>query len=124
MKWGVRRANPGVPSPVSVSSVPGRRVKTAGGTGQGPSADAVRTAITRQTAKKSTTDALSTKDLQDLVTRMNLERQYNTLRPRSPADQARRFVAQTMLGIGKEQAGRIARDQASSQIGELLKKTK
>ena len=77
MKWGVRKSRETVP--VSTKTAPGRKVKTSGGQNHSPSEDAIKAAKIRQQAKKSTTDSLSNKDLQDLVTRMNLEQQYSNL---------------------------------------------
>lgn len=80
MKWGVRRNR--TPTGVTTVTRAGRRVKTSGGTGQDASEDAIRVARSRQIAKKSTTDALSTKELRDLVDRMNLEQNYARLTAR------------------------------------------
>ena len=55
---------------------------------------------------------------------MQLEQQFNTLRPKSPVEHGRKFVTQTILQIGKEQTTRIARDEASERVGKLLKKDK
>jgi hypothetical protein len=91
MKWGVRkdgstssttvreskRKKPA--TDITVSQKPGRFVQTKGGKRQIATEDAVRNAAQRQLAKKSTTDSLSTKQLQDVVTRMNLEQQYAQL---------------------------------------------
>jgi hypothetical protein len=115
MRWGVTKNSP---SAVSVSATPGRKVKTAGGTGQQASSDAVNAAVSRQKAKKSTTDALSNKELQDLVNRMNLEQQYDRLRKKSVGEQALKFISSTLLGIGKDQASKYARDQ----VAEALRK--
>lgn len=82
MHWGVRRergSSPSGPSPVATTIKPGHRVKTSGGTGHTPSEDAVRAAVAKQKAKKSSADSLSNKELQDLVNRMNLNQQYSRL---------------------------------------------
>ena len=96
MKWGVRRSRSALakarkarkggsrndgPEDVKVSTTPGERVKAKGGSRQAPSEDAVRTAAKKQKARASTTDSLSTKELKEIVERMNLERQYNKLNP-------------------------------------------
>ena len=77
MKWGIRRER----NPVEVSTTvrPGQKVRAKGGENQSASEDAIRSARLRQTARKSSTDALSTKELQELVNRMNLERQYSQI---------------------------------------------
>lgn len=91
MKWGVRKdgstsgsstttsrlRRPA--SDVTVAQKPGQFVRTSGGRKQTAADDAVRVAAARQLAKKSTTDALTTKQLQEAVTRMNLEQQYSQL---------------------------------------------
>lgn len=83
MRWGVIRDRAAQlrtgQTDVKITKRPGKRVETSGGHNRTPSDDAVKTAISKQIAKKSSLDALSTKDLQDLVTRMNLEQQYANL---------------------------------------------
>lgn len=96
MKWGVRK-NQAVASirshsdrikgelasrsssEVTVRTAPGRGVRTVGGVKRMAHPDAVRARTSHQIAKKSTVDALSTKDLQELITRMNLEKQFRDL---------------------------------------------
>lgn len=120
MKWGRHKAQSG-PTAVSVSREPGKKVKARGGTGLSPHEDAVNAAVTKQKAKSSTTDSLSNKELQDLVTRMNLEQQYSRLSTvdRKPVE---KFIADTLVNIGKQQLTKIANDQASAQVNNLLKK--
>lgn len=108
MKWGVRRSEHGGASSGSVSSravakvnatktaikkdiaertstettvraKPGQLVRVVGGVKNTPHVDAVNARVSEQIAKKSTLDALSNKDLQHLVNRMNLEAQYRNL---------------------------------------------
>lgn len=100
MKWGRRKG----PQAVSVKATPGRRVRTKGGKRQEASEDAVRVAIGRQIARKSTTDALSNKQLQDLVTRMNLENQYNKLSGQSQRIAAGKQIVDLILGAAKDVA--------------------
>lgn len=75
MKWGVRRKSN------SSSVVTDRRGNPIRKTDSKLANDAVRARVNQAVAKKSGTDVLSTKDLQDLVTRLNLERQYDQLNP-------------------------------------------
>jgi hypothetical protein len=77
MRWGRRKER--TAQAVDVKATPGRRVKTTGGKYQGPSEDAIKVAVYRQVAKKSTVDSLDNKQLQELVQRMNLEQQYSNL---------------------------------------------
>lgn len=78
MKWGVRK-RPRTPVGVTISQQPGKRVRAKGGENQPASEDAKQVAEYRQKAKRSTTDSLSTKELQTLVNRMNLEQQYSRM---------------------------------------------
>jgi len=118
MRWGVRKSEPSGPSAVEVGTPAGRRVQTRGGERHTASDDAVRAAVSARKARKSTVDSLSNKELQDLVQRLNLEQQLERLRPKRPSEQVLKFLSETLLGIGKDQASKYARDN----IGELLKK--
>lgn len=105
MKWGVRRKDPSASTAtdVEVKKVPGKKVQTSGGKNQPVSDDAVKTAISRQKAKSSSTDSLSTKELQELVNRMNLEQQYDRLStPQKAAGQ--KFVEDMLKRQGKNLA--------------------
>jgi hypothetical protein len=83
MHWGFRKTEkaPAVPDGETrvIQKKPGTKVTSEGGRGVPAHDDAIRSAHAKQVAKTSTTDALSTKELQDLVTRLNLERQYAQL---------------------------------------------
>jgi hypothetical protein len=72
MKWGVRR---NTSSRVSIgrNRLTGN-IKTRGGLNRKPSEDAKRAAISKQIAKKSGYKALSNKQLEDYIRRMDLER--------------------------------------------------
>lgn len=125
MKWGIRRKNPSKPhSPgntlkktpaanrpgfknpntntVNVQSKPGQRVKTTGGRGFNSSKDARSAAVKKQIAKGSSTDALSTKDLQEIVQRMNLEKQYNSLKP-SEKSRARKMLETAAKAVAQQE---------------------
>jgi 2'-5' RNA ligase len=105
MKWGVhRREGSSSSSPVEVRThaKPGRLLKAKGGQHQPAHEDALRVAVSRQKARKSSTDALSNKELQDLVSRMNLERQYKqllTTDPRAASDVSK--LLNRALKVGK-----------------------
>lgn len=80
MHWGVRKADPIPAGEVRVTQKkPGTRVTAAGGHSVPAHPDAIRAATAKQKAKSSSTDSLSNKELQDLVTRLNLEQQYSRL---------------------------------------------
>lgn len=123
MRWGVRkdrgdrdatfrkRAKEKNPVDVSVSQQPGKYVKGKGGQNQPASEDAITAATYRQRAKASTPDSLSNKELQTLVTRMNLEQQYNNLS--SQSDRRSRGAKIANQIVGKENP---FRDTALSNI--------
>lgn len=104
MHWGVSRSKTADRSPtaVEVHARPGKAIRTTGGKHHGPNEDAVNAAVTRQKARKSTTDSLSTKELQTLVNRMNLEQQYNRLNAGDArgGQQVQKFLKKA-LGLGK-----------------------
>lgn len=88
----------------------------------GPSSDAVRVKQHKATVKKGSTDALTTKELQELVTRMNLEQQYARLKPPSKKSAATKLVGDILLNVGKQQATKLVQDQLSKQIEKALEK--
>lgn len=102
MRWGVRRS---LSQPSS-----------------GASDDATRASQLQRKARTGGTKALTNRDLQDLVTRLNLEQQYDRLRPRRPSEKVAKFVAETLLSVGKEQASKYARDIVATQVGNVVKK--
>lgn len=112
MKWGVRKSEPRVAVPTSTSHKPGDFVRAKGGQNQPASEDAVRVAGVRQKAKASTTDALSNKELQDLVTRMNLEQQYSSLMQKSDRRSKGAKFVNKILGNA------AARDVAMNKIAK------
>jgi 2'-5' RNA ligase len=80
MKWGVHRNTmDNGATAVDVHAKAGNLLKTKGGQKHPAHEDAVKVAISKQKARKSTVDSLSNKELQDLVSRMNLEQQYSRL---------------------------------------------
>lgn len=123
MKWGKRKSRPTGPVEVSTKITPGKRVKTEGGQGLSPHDDAIRVAVSKQKAKKSSTDSLSTKELQEMVNRMNLEKQYSTLQAQSNNGlPGQKFARELITGVGKQQAQRVANDYATVQVASILNK--
>lgn len=96
----------------------GRR--KASGSNSGHSEDAKRAADYKARAKKGGPNALSTKELQDLVTRMNLEKQYSTLGPPTKGAATKKFIADILLQVGKQQATKLVADQLAKQIAKKL----
>lgn len=105
MKWGVRRSDG---SGSSGSSKPA------------PHEDAVKAKVFKDKVKKGSTDALSNDELQALVQRMNLEKQYKSLQPPTGAQRAKKFVADTLVNAGKQQATKAVSDQMSKRITRML----
>lgn len=95
-------------STIKVKHAPGKGLQgTEGGHKTPVHQDAVKVAAAKQLAKASTLDSLSNKDIQAVVTRMNLEKQYRTLNP--PAPSLKRYV-KGLLG-----------DVANTEVRELTK---
>jgi hypothetical protein len=79
MKWGSRRAAK-----------------------ESPSGDATRSMQLRTRAKTSKVKALSNKELQEAINRMNLEQQFKRLATNEKPP-VQRFIASTLLEIGKRE---------------------
>lgn len=82
MKWGQRKSRgstvsaPTGPEPVQIKQNRKGNLETAGGRGHNPSPDALNAVALRQKAHASGTHSLSNNELQTLVSRMNLESNY------------------------------------------------
>ena len=129
MKWGVRkkRSAPSGPAAVELDARPGQRVTAKGGGGHNAHEDAIRAVKAGQTAKKSSTDALSNQELQALVTRMNLEQQYAKLaaqqRPRARgAALAKELIVRGVRPQTKALAGGLANDATQMARQQAMKK--
>lgn len=120
MKWGVRKARSTGPVEVTSTAKPGKPIKTKGGANHPASPDALKTARTRQVAKASSTDALSTKELQDLVQRMNLEQQYVRLSANRQKTLGQKFIGH-LLGIATSEVNQASKGQAGPLVGLALK---
>jgi hypothetical protein len=85
MHWGVRRSREEIASGTTrvTQKKPGGKLVTQGGKGVPAHQDAIAAAQTKQVAKNSGTHALSNKELQQAVTRMNLENQYAKLQKKN-----------------------------------------
>jgi len=126
-KWGVRRKDPSgsAPTSVDVQTKPGKGVaKTTGGTNHPVHEDAKKAAVSKQVAKKSSTDALSNQELQQLVSRMNLEQQYTRLKAGDPrADRVSKFLSKLLGAEGDKNVKMNGADEAAATaIKEALNK--
>ena len=125
MKWGVRKSDRAPSTSQQEVTItqkkPGTFAKSKGGKGLPISEDAKAALETRQKARASTTDALSNKELQQLVTRMNLEQQYNNLAFQSDRrSKGARFV-QGLLGVKRYGKKRPFSDFSEEQ-GDMVRK--
>lgn len=84
------------------------------------SEDAQNATAAKLKVRKSGTKALSNKELQALVTRMNLEQQFNRLNSPSKGTQAAKFVADILLTVGKQEATKFVAGHAARQVAKLL----
>jgi hypothetical protein len=132
MKWGVRKDGTTTSTSTKTSKLrrpatdvvvkqkPGQFVRAKGGKKQVAAEDAVRIAATRQFAKRSTTDSLSTKQLQDAVNRMNLEQQYSKLSKKSDRrTRGQRFVRSLLGSKGDNSTASVVTGVASS-VGKAM----
>jgi hypothetical protein len=133
MKWGVRtrparelsigrnRPAPTAVTAVATSQVPhGTRrktkIKTEGGENHPAHEDAIKVARAQTKLKKSGPAALSNKELQDLQTRMNLERNVTQMVSQSTrVGKGRKFV-RDLTGINKEVNDTVNTGYQTSQI--------
>lgn len=86
----------------------------------GPSEDHARATEAKTKAKAGGVKALSNKELQDAINRMNLEQQYNRLNPKA-STKAIKFVADILLGVGKQEAIKFVGGVAAKQIAKATK---
>lgn len=122
MHWGQRKSDSVPVGKVTVDQKkPGAKVVAAGGKGFNAHPDAIKTAAAKQVAKRSTTDALSTQELQALVTRMNLEQQYSKLSS-GQTSAGRKFINDLLLNTAKQQATKVVNDQAGKLVADQLRK--
>lgn len=133
MRWGRRKQRgsrpSGTPTPVTVSTRPGKRVQARGGQNRPASDDARKAAALKQKARASTIDSLSNKEIQDLVARLNLEQQYARLDPPkvNPVKSFVRSILKTELDAamkGKAGPGVSALTRAAGGEGYVGKRRK
>lgn len=124
MKWGVRKSDSArdgaADGTVRVDVTSKGKLKPSGGRGFTPKEEAVKKVATQQVARKSGLHTLTNKELQDAVTRMNLEQQFVRLSPQSRKQKINKFVAETLLGIGKQQVSKVANDVATQQVAKAM----
>lgn len=121
MKWGVKKAK---------DSISESRKSRAAAKKAPASSDHDTATAARKKASQGGLSKLSNKELQDAITRMNLESQYKTLQAKNPTPQ------QAAMNYGKKIALSVAQDMAKTtmknvvannvkdpRVAELIKKT-
>ena len=103
MRWGVRREK----------DSSGRRPPI--------NSEAARAAEIHTQVRKYGTSTVSNKDLQALVTRLNLERQYSNL-DQKQVSSGRKYIASTLKNVGQQQAQSFANQYANKGAAWVLKK--
>jgi len=106
-KWGVRRSSGGVSRSKRGATTP-------------PSGDATRANAAHKVVKKSGSAALSNKDLQDLVTRMNLEQQFSRLNA-GQKSAGSKFATDILANVAKQQITTIASQAITKKVASTLK---
>lgn len=127
MQWGVRnkRPMPTAVAPTATSKVPNgarrkTKIETQGGENHPASEDAIKVAQAKVKLKKSGTAALSNKELQDLQTRLNLERNVKQLVSNTTrVGKGRKFV-KDLTGLNKEINDTIGTGYQSSRLAKQV----
>jgi hypothetical protein len=113
-RWGVRRSAP--TAKVTVTQK-GKKLKSQGGAGHKPSADAVKVQSLRQVRKKSGVHALSNEELQAYSKRLNLEQNVRQLEVKQPG--AKNWIKRHLTSQGDQAAstaGQAARSKAVKKV--------
>ena len=88
----------------------------------GPSADASKAHDKKDVGKHSGVKALSNEELQLVITRLNLEKQFKTLAP-TPSQAAGKFIGDLLKQHGKQQVSKGIGDATVSAIKNVKPKT-
>jgi hypothetical protein len=124
MKWGVRKLRTVYGLPPGGRGTPrkGTSPSRALGTARHPvSPEAARAIDLQKRVRKSGTRSLSNQELQDLVTRMNIESQYRNLNQRQ-VNAGRKIAGDILLNSGKATAQGFIIKYATQGIESLIKK--
>lgn len=124
MKWGVRRRLGHAPSSTVQlkTNRKGAVEKVKGGKNKASSEDAIKALVSKQVAKESGTHALTNADLQHLVKRMQLEKQFAELGGTSASKSGKKFVANLLGTVGNQQAQRVAGVAATVAVNAAIAK--
>ena len=110
MRWGVTR-----------SSSRSKESKTTYGPRKSEDAKTAQ-AHKAKIDKNKTTDVLSNKELQEFVTRANLEQQYSRLSvsPPTGGQKAQKMITDLLIGVGRNQAQSIVSKAAANAVKKAL----
>lgn len=84
------------------------------------SEDAAKASAAKAKAKQEGTQALSNKEMRDLVTRMQLESQLKNVTPKSRKRKGAEFVATMLVNTGKQQAQLALNDAVGKQVKKAM----
>jgi hypothetical protein len=110
MKWGVRKDRGSNSSSRRSSKV-----------SHPASEDAKKADVARSKIKSGGTHSLSNQELQHLVNRMNLERQYANLSTQQRSNAGAKFAKEVLLNVAKQQATKLAAEAATKAVANALK---
>lgn len=117
MKWGVRKNADGSHG-TKRQQAKLRKVRSEAST------DADEAGMAFGKLKRGGIHTLSNKELQTVITRMNLEQQLGRVAPQSIGSKAAqfggKFVADVLIGVGKSQAIKIVGDQATKLVAAAM----
>lgn len=113
MKWGVRK-----------SDSPRAKLGLQGHSSPKPSEDKATANASAAKIRRGNTDALSNRELQQLVNRMNLEQQYSRLSSQSGVVKRGQQGAKDILSVGKtaNEAAQFAQSPLGKAIGKGLRR--
>lgn len=106
MRWGVRRSRAQIDADSSDTI-------------------AVKEVFTKVKSNSGSTGPLSNKELQLVITRLNLEQQYSNLTTQANAKKknaGQKFASDIIQNVAKKQITRIANDMLAEQVNQYMKK--
>lgn len=86
-----------------------------------PSQDHTTVEAHRAKIKAGGVKALSNKELQDIVTRANLEQQHHRLAPKSPVHQVGKVLGDVLQNVGKQHLNKVALGAAAGFTAKAVK---
>lgn len=127
MKWGVRKSTSSGGSSSSDSASPkGRKSTDAEGAPKGSRARDGRIKkgeVGKAIARPQNKHSMSDEELRQAINRINMERQFAQLTHKpSKGDAAKKYIADLLVDIGKQQAKTILNSVVTNQVNKQLEK--